>query len=505
MPIGAALTKASALRMEGRFAAAGSIYQSVIQSHPNSFDAWAGLAECCFASRSMESALAAWDRALAIAPASALALSRKAAVYVSLGQSEPARALLAAALAHDSASIPARLGLARLELAAGRTEAATALIAAIDQRRATLPEVLWLSAQVALSRGDAVEAARQLQTLLLQPQLEPSQRADALLLHGEALAEMGDSAAAFATAVAGKAYYHQHYAELAASRESEAAKLTRLANWFKTAAPADWRAPPRLAPAFPHEAAGHCFLVGFPRSGTTLLEQVLAGHPEVRALEEAPTLADHYAEFLSSDDGCRRLAQLTAAEADHWRARYWQVCASHGVDAGGKLFVDKAPAGTLYLPLIAKLFPGAKILFALRDPRDVVLSCLRNAFQMNAMTYAFTTLDGTAECYTACMAMAAVYRQLLHHDILDVRHEALVDDLDAEIARITGFLGLTPDAAMRDFVASARGRSVQTPSARQVRAGLNRRGVARWQGYRRELAPVLPSLAPWVSAFGYEP
>ena len=84
---------------------------------------------------------------------------------------------------------------------------------------------------------------------------------------------------------------------------------------------------------------------------------------------------------MTTPEGLERLAHLTPAEAQTWRAAYWAEVARGGVEVAGKVFLDKAPAGTLYLPLIAKLFPGAKILFALRDPRDVVLSCLRSSFQ----------------------------------------------------------------------------------------------------------------------------
>lgn len=348
-------------------------------------------------------------------------------------------------------------------------------------------------------------ARRDLTALLALPALAASQRADAELLLGEVLDELGEPAAAFAAAVAGKGYAHRYYAERSAGRESEAAKSDRLGRWWR-AAPADaWAPAPRDAARFGNEVARHVFLLGFPRSGTTLLEQVLAGHSAVCALEEAPTLAEPYAEFLSSDTACARLAGLSAADADAWRARYWSTVAAHGVDAAGRVFVDKAPAGTLCIPLIAKLFPDARILFAVRDPRDVVLSCFRNAFQMNAMTYAFTTLAGTAETYAAVMGMMTAYRAALPLPVLDVRNEALVTGFDAELNRIAAFIGITPEAAMHDVAGTAARRSVLTPSARQVRAGLNRRGLGRWRDYAVELAPVLPLLAPWVEALGYPP
>ncbi len=143
------------------------------------------------------------------------------------------------------------------------------------------------------------------------------------------------------------------------------------------------------------------------------------------------------------------------------------------------------------------------MLFALRDPRDVVLSCLRQAFQMNAMTYEFTRLETTAACYDACMRMAEVCRALLPVEVMDVRHEALAADFAGELGRVAAFLGLEVDPAMLDVAATARRRTVRTPSAGQVRAGVNARGVGRWRAYGGELAPILPVLAPWVRRFGY--
>jgi len=194
---------------------------------------------------------------------------------------------------------------------------------------------------------------------------------------------------------------------------------------------------------------------------------------------------------------------LGAAEADRWRARYWQVVREHGVRPEGRIFVDKAPAGTLNLPVVAKLFPEARILFAVRDPRDVVLSCAMNAFQMNSLTYAFTSLAGSAACYDAAMGLARVYHGLLPLAVREVRYERLVEDFAGELEAICAFIGAPFEAAMTDVGATALGRAVRTPSAAHVREGVNRRGLARWRAYAAELAPVGDTLAPWVRAFGY--
>jgi hypothetical protein len=135
----------------------------------------------------------------------------------------------------------------------------------------------------------------------------------------------------------------------------------------------------------------------------------------------------------------------------------------------------------VFLPLIAKLFPQAKVLFALRDPRDVVLSCFRRRFGMNAGMFEFTSLQTTAAYYGAVMRLVQVYRDKLALDPL----------------------GLEFRDGMRGFGARAQGQNIDTPSGAQVARGLSVSGLAQWRRYRSQLEPVLPWLAPFVSQFGY--
>lgn len=373
-------------------------------------------------------------------------------------------------------------------------------LAAVDGNRA---DVLWLQARIAAALRNAPATTEYLTRLLSDPLLNAQQRAEALLMLGLALGDLGQTAPAFAAACEGKRILRDLHADQAQGREGEVVKLRRVASWVGEEATASALAATPHRAAIAGEAATHVFLLGFPRSGTTLLEQVLAAHPRVTALEEAPTLAAAYQAFLSDAEACSALLRLDPEEAAAWVEHYWNGVAKRGVDVRDRLFVDKQPAGTLYLPVIQRLFPGARILFALRDPRDVVLSCFRQAFQMNAMTYAFTDLTQAALCYDACMVLAAQARSRFPLAWADVHHERLVDDFNGELARITAFLGLTLDSAMQDFASAAKTRVIRTPSAIQVRAGLNRRGLGRWRDFRVELAPAMPILARWVERLGY--
>jgi Tfp pilus assembly protein PilF len=492
------------LRRAGRFEDAIAQAERRVRQAPHDTAAWSDLAETLSAARRPEDALVAWDRALALAPEAADLLCGKGRVLQSLARVEEAKALYRRALAREPERYDAAFSLALLAVEAGDWREAARWAGPLQARHPDAPGLAWLGARVALGQGDAAAAQGRLAALSSDPRLGPDQRADALLMLAEALDALARPTEAFEAAVAGKAVQRRLFAERAGAREGAVARFERIAAWFRSADPAPWRTAPAAAPA-PGQAAAHAFLVGFPRSGTTLLEQALAGHSRVAAFEEAPTLAAAHAEFMSSPQGLARLAHLSPAEAESWRARYWAEVAARGVEAEGRLFLDKAPAGTVDLPLVAKLFPRARILFAVRDPRDVTLSCLRNNFQLNAMTYAFTDLREAAACYAACMTLAEIYRAVLPLAWLDVRHETLIDDFEPGLAAICAFLGLEPEPAMSDVARTARGRSVRTPSAIQVRAGLNQKGVGRWRAYERELTPELPVLAPWVDRFGYQP
>ncbi|HEX5264538.1 MAG TPA: sulfotransferase, partial [Phenylobacterium sp.] len=487
----------------GRFADAIAQAERRLRQAPHDAAAWSALAMSLFAARRPEDAIIAWDRALALVPDAPDALCGKARILQDMGRVEDAKALYQRALAREPDRFDAAFGLALLAAEAGDWTQADRWATPLRARHPDAPPLAWLSARVALGRRDAATAERELAALARDPRLGPEQRADALLMRSEALDALGRPAEAFAAAVAGKALQRRLFAERAAGREGAIARFERIGGWFAATDPAPWQAAPAATPAA-GQADGHAFLVGFPRSGTTLLEQALAGHSRVAALEEAPTLAAAHAEFMSTPQGLERLARLSPEEAAPWRARYWAEVSGYGVETAGRMFLDKAPAGTVDLPLVAKLFPDARILFAVRDPRDVTLSCLRNNFQLNAMTYAFTDLAETAGCYAACMTLAETYRRVLPLEVLDVRHEALIVDLDRGLSEICCFLGLTPEPGMSDVAGTANRRSVRTPSAQQVRAGLNRKGLARWRSYEAELAPVLPVLEPWVRRFEYD-
>ena len=406
-----------------------------------------------------------------------------------------------------------------VELDPGHAEALASL-AWLDAQAGDLPSARnWGERALALDRSNILarmalafaelqdkqleSAGRRLAELYAEPALTPLNRSIVLGLIGDLNDAQGESARAFKAYDAANAQLEALFGSLEApGGETALGHVRRLIEWFEAADSQQWRRQPEAQSAA-GEARLHVFLVGFPRSGTTLLETLLAGHPEVVALEEKGTLAEAAATYLTSNEGLARLAQIDSEDAARQRDSYWSAVRRFGIEPRGRVFIDKMPLATVLLPLISKIFPNARVLFAVRDPRDVVLSCFRRRFGMNAAMYQFLSLDSTAAYYDSVMRLADIYRELLPLPQHIVRYESMVEDFERTARAVCDFLDLEWTAAMADIAATARSRGISTPSAAQLARGLNRESQGAWRRYAEQMAPVLPTLEPWVKRFGY--
>ena len=248
------------------------------------------------------------------------------------------------------------------------------------------------------------------------------------------------------------------------------------------------------------------FLVGFPRSGTTLLDQILSSHPRIAVLEERGVLLPAMREFLSDEAGVARLLSLDAAARDAQTQRYWQQATQAlGQPLESRLLVDKLPLYTLIMPVIRRLIPEARFIFAVRDPRDVVLSCFMHSFGLNEAMRHFLTLESSADYYTAIMDVGIASMERMPERVLRLDYEALVDDTEAQAKRLCEFLGVEWEAGMLRFYDTAKKRRINTPSYHQVVQPVYANARGRWRRYQSQLEPVLDRLRPYVEYFGYPP
>lgn len=229
------------------------------------------------------------------------------------------------------------------------------------------------------------------------------------------------------------------------------------------------------------------------------MEQVLSAHSGLVCIEEREHLALAAGEVASDPN---KLSALSDADIEAIRVEYWRRV-NMETKVGKRIVVDKLPLNIIFLPLIRRVFPSAKILFALRDPRDVVLSCFQQRFGMNAAMVQFLDLNSAAAYYDKVMSLGLLCRERLGLSMLEVRYEDVVADLERVARSVTTFLGLAFEEAMLSPAETALKRKINTPSARQVVQPIYTRSVARWKNYARELAPALPGLSDWAERLGY--
>lgn len=283
------------------------------------------------------------------------------------------------------------------------------------------------------------------------------------------------------------------------SREAAAAYRRHVAALTGMLTPAYAAGWPAVAPE--QARAAPVFLVGFPRSGTTLLDTLLMGHPAVHVLEEEPILQ----RIGAALGDFTLLPGLDRAQVDRLRSLYFAELDAFDAEARGRLVVDKLPLNILGAPLIHRLFPEAKLIFAERHPCDVVLSCFMQNFDVNDAMANFLDIEDAAGLYDLVLAFWTRCREMLPLDVHVLRYEALVADKEAEMRALLAFLGLDWDEKVLDNQGTAISRGpIATPSYAQVAQPIYRRASGRWQRYRSQLSPVLPILMPWAEKMGYE-
>lgn len=379
--------------------------------------------------------------------------------------------------------------LAHLLDRANRPEALEALLEVIEANGIERAQLGYSAAAAALRQGKAEEA----RTILLARPLEP----DAIRWHwlmSRTADALGDVDGAFAEAEA----MNRSELEFERWRERGQAHLSFIRELGAGITP-QWAADLK-----PLEVEGRnppAFLVGFPRSGTTLLDTFLLGHPDARVLEEVPLIAAVEAVLGDMLD----LPQRSQAELKNARDAYFTYL-DQQVDPGFTgLVVDKLPLNMLAAPYLYSIFPDAKFIFAQRHPCDAVLSCFMQSFAPNKSMASFLDIRSAAEYYDAAFRLWTRSREVLPLKVHTLVYEDLVTDPEQSMRPLIDFLGLEWRDELLDHRATAKARGpIGTPSYNQVIQPLSRAPSGRWKRYAKHLEPVLPILLPWAEKLGYK-
>ncbi len=353
-----------------------------------------------------------------------------------------------------------------------------------------------------LRRAGRIDESRARLEKLLATGPPPAMAASAQFHLGLAHDRLGDADAAFAAFLRGNAAQAQLPDAAGAKPERFMERLgrnreyftaTRVAGWERTAAD-DGRPDP-------------VFFVGFPRSGTTLMEAMLDAHPAVATTGERSPLREVRRRLIDRHTRAAYpecIGVMAAAQVAEARGWFWEHADVAIGAARSRRLVDKLPLNIVELGLAARLFPGAAVVMACRDPRDTVLSCFMQEFELNDAMAHFSTLDGAATLYAAVMDLWIQYRERLGLPVLEYRYEDLIAEPEETARAVVEFIGVPWSDAVLKYRDSGAAHSIDTPSRAAVAEPLSARSIGRWRGYETHLRPVLPMLERFVRAFGYD-
>ena len=248
------------------------------------------------------------------------------------------------------------------------------------------------------------------------------------------------------------------------------------------------------------------FLIGFPRSGTTLLDTILRSHPEIDVLEEKPII-NSVEKIIQSKYkySLDELDRLNKEELDFLREHYLETLKNNSNrDKNTRILIDKFPFQTVCLPLINLLFPDSKIIFTHRNPYDTVLSCFQQAFEPNNAMSNFRSIDSAAEIYNLTMNVWTDYISSLNIKYITSKYEDLIEDFDSHIAKILNFLGVNWNENIKNYRDTAYKRvKINTPSSSQVIQPIYKTSIEKWKNYERYFGTSHKNLIKWKNYFQY--
>ncbi len=444
-------------------------YQRALSLQPECLGACNGLGTILAETGRYEQALECFQKLILRKPEDALYHANLGRVLERLRRNDDAREAASLALRLDPGNALAQLTLARLEKNESRFEEA-------------------------LQRLDAIIDCAD----------EPGILAPALLLKGGIFDRLGDYRAAFEAFSKGKDSTRELCKRMAVDARQYIEYIDTTRDWISSARVEAWSVDKT-------ERVGQApvFFVAFPRSGTTLVEQALASTGSVATTSEKQIINQLIDELpaltaVSGKTYPECLNELSAGDILALRRRYWEIAQDHiGEQLDGKILVDKLPLNIVNIGFICRIFPDSKILFAVRDPRDVCLSCFMQAFALNPAMANFVSLEDAASLYAKVMELWHLYNSILELDVHVWRYEDLVSNFELQAKSIMKFLGVQWTDRILDFHRHASRSAINTPSYRDVATPIYTRSTQRWRNYEAELQPVIPVLEPYIRGFGY--
>ena len=494
----------NALRDKGDLGAALTSYHAALQIRPNDPDVVFNMATVLRGLGELGGAAELFRQLVKVAPEDHTAHNNLGGVLFRLGQSDEAIDSFRHALELRSGFVEAHDNLCEaLEKTNQTDELRKAVAYACTVCRPDDIRIAIRQAQL-LCRDNKLEKARDALSKVAQFNPAQAQLNSAYwYLLGDVSDRLEDVKAGYAAFVEANTW-----AEKAASgRGLQADKFLQRLDDLQAAYKSVRRAAPPEQPTVPRDAPQLVFLIGFPRSGTTLLDTVLHSHSQISVVEEKPLVHEmvKLAQSWQADKPLNH-EDFSGRQMAELRDVYMAKLKQHLPDqpTANRVIIDKLPLNIVEAGLISKVFPDARFLLVLRHPCDCVLSCFMQDFRLNNAMSNFLDLKSAAQCYDKVMSLWATYRDALDLSVHTVKYEQVVTDLEETVGQVLEFLDLDWEEAMKDCKTTALDRKrTGTPSYHQVVQPIYNRAKDRWRRYKAQMVPVLPTLLKWAEIYGY--
>ncbi len=497
--------KAQQHLMGGRYASALSAYHDLLKQFPGVAQLWfeSGMAEG--RDLNFAQAEAALERASELGSKDVGLLVLVGQEYFRLRRFDRARESFQRAVNADAKSVHALLSMASWWERERRLTDAWECVEMALACHPQDPQVLYYRAFLLHRQSKNDEAAAALRELIQRGNFDPNTKVSAHHLLGVALDALGqyDEALRFLGEAKAQARKMVNVDALIRDYDKWDGWRRELLATLTPDIMKRWR---QEATAPQHRLA---FLGGHPRSGTTLMEQILGAHPDIHAFDEPEAFPSEVLNVLCPANATRGLTlsdlnALSTARRGDLRGHYFKsLMRETPGGVANKILLDKNPSPTNSLYLWLRLFPELKVIIALRDPRDVVVSCYLQNLPLNPATPKFISIDRTAKHYADLMDVWLRLRELDGFDWIEMRYHEVVANPESEGRRVTEFLGLQwhPQQAAHQEIASKK--ILHSPTYFEAARPVYKQAVDRWRNYSSALAPVQERLAPYCRAFGY--
>lgn len=525
-----ALRRGIQAHQSGRYADATGWYQKVLEIQPENTDALNNLGGVFQARGKLDEAIACYKKATSINPDSAEAHYNLGNALKEQGELDKAVASYQKAISikPEFAEAHNNLGFAQQEL--GRMEEAVASYQEAISVQPGLAEaytnigllyekmndlaraekyiakalgiapgaanINYAQAVILRRKGEIDEAIRLLESFAGKNIPDPVAAKNIHFELGRLYDRKQNSSKAFHHIARGNGLHARSYQSTIAQKSEflsdiNAVKRTLSRDWVRS-----WSSIP------PVQGTTNAFIVGFPRSGTTLLDQILDSHPGIQVMEEKEAIKV-VAQSIPGDYP-QSLASIEEPDILKLRELYFKTVDGYISRDPNTILVDKFPLNIRHIPLITRLFPDARVILAMRHPCDVVLSNFMQNYKINNAMANFFTIEDSALAYKRVMALWQKSISLLPVNYHTVKYESLVTGFNDEVSQLLEFLGVDWDDAVLEYDSHAKKRgTIKTPSYQSVTEPIYQRAKFRWKRYADQLEPVMDDLQPFIESFGY--